>query len=377
MMKLMEEHNAFPRFWRNLDNNRIMVGEDSATPDLTEMEIANYFQYNLGFDKVTHRSVYACIQALSKKNARSPFLDYVRAQIWDGTERLNAWLSAYWGVESSDYTREIAIKWLVSACARMDKPGTKIDWMFIVIGPQGTGKTTMPSILFKESAKTLYGEQNDKDLHMILHSGLCIGFDELDSFGKREASNLKAMITRSEDAFRPPYGASVEIFPRRFVLYGSGNRHEFLQGDPSGYRRYAIVEVARLLDFSGLDHARDQLWAEAWEIYQRGTCKFWEITGASAYAEQHVIEDPRENVIMALVDSWKRDKQQTRVIDGKIYFTLNEIMQALGMDKTTSGNSAAAREILAILRKLKVEKPENATRHPVTKVLGRWYTSDS
>lgn len=350
VMRLMEEHNAFPKVWRNLDNNRVMVGEEAATPDLTEMEIANFFQHNLGFDKVNHRLVYSCIQALAKKNARSPYLEYIRALCWDGTPRLDHWLTEYWGVDDTEYIREVAAKWLISACARLDKPGTKLDWMLIIVGPQGTGKTSMPGILFKDSALTMYGEHNDKDLHMLLHSALCVGFDELDSFGKRESSNLKAMITRNEDAFRPPYGASVEIFPRRFTLYGCGNRYEFLQHDPSGYRRYAVVEVGRLLDFAGLAAARDQLWAEAWARYRKGT-DFWEVKGAGVQAQRYVVANPIEDQILAFIARERSNKSSPSCKDGHLYVTMTHLLHALGLEGQVR-NSGVTRDIAAILRGL-------------------------
>jgi predicted P-loop ATPase len=374
IMKLMEEHHAFPKLWRNTDTNRVMVGEEAAQPDLTEMEIANYFQHNLGFDKVTSRTVYSCVQALAKKNSRSPFLEYVRSRVWDGQPRLDSWITRLWGAENNDYIREISSKWVISACARLDKPGTKIDWMLIVVGPQGTGKTSMPGILFKGLNLTLYGEHNDKDLHMLLHSSLCVGFDELDSFGKRESSNLKAMITRNEDAFRPPYGASIEIFPRRFTLYGCGNRYEFLQHDPSGYRRYAVVEVTQLLNFGGLETERDQLWAEAWHRYTEGGFKYWEIENASEHAENYVIANPIEDMIRGFLAKKSVDKVGTgRKEAGKVYFTMSELLQYLGYDKE-SKNSIFIRELSGTLRQLGVIKPDKATRHPDNGGVGKWYT---
>ncbi len=372
VMILMEEHNAFPKFWRNLDNNRVMVGDVPAQPDLTEMELANYFQHNLGFDKVNHRMLYSCIQAIAKRNAHSPMLTYIRGLEWDGEPRLATWLHRLWGVPLTPFSQEVAIKWLVSACARMDKPGTKIDWIMIVVGPQGTGKTSMPGILFKDNAITLYGDHNDKDLHMLLHSALVVGFDELDSFSKRESSNLKAMITRNEDAFRPPYGASVEIFPRRFTLYGCGNRYEFLQSDPSGHRRYAVVEVDRLLDFAGLEAERDQLWAEAWATYQKGI-KYWEVERASEEAQKHVIPDVMEDKIESLLDRMKDDKMKVSVVDGVVYFTLSEVLRELDMEKA-NGNSYQVRELAATLRKLGAVKPDKTSIHPITKVRGKYYT---
>lgn len=348
VMTLLEEHTAFPRVWRNEDNNRLMIGDRQMQPGLSEMELANYFQHNLGFDRVNSRIMMSCLEALGKKNARSPFLEYVKAQVWDGTPRLESWLTRHWGVEDSSFTREVGLKWFVSACARMDRPGSKVDWMLIVIGPQATGKTSMPGIVFKGLNLTLYGEHNDKDLHMLLHSSLCVGFDELDSFGKRESSNLKAMITRNEDAFRPPYGSSVEIFPRRFTLYGCGNRHEFLQQDPSGYRRYAVVEVTRLLDFAGLEAERDQLWAEAWTLYTRGGIKFWEVEGASQRAEQYVIQNPMEAALIDKVDAWIKQRPEGMVYKGSLYITFSDLLIALGIE-ATRGNTSQAREIGAMM----------------------------
>lgn len=360
--KLMEEYSAFPKIWRNLDTNRVMVGDEEAEPDKTDMDIANYIQHHLGLDKVTKRVVHECIQSIARGNSRSPFLEYVQAQTWDGTERLDTWMQRLWGVEDTPYAREVSAKWLIGAVARMDHPGTKLDWMMIVIGPQGTGKTTMPSVLFKGLNRTLYGDHDHKDLHMLLHSGLCVGFDELDSFGKKESSNLKAMVTTHEDAFRPPYGASVEIFPRRFTLYGCGNRYEFLQHDPSGYRRYAILEVAKLLDFSGLEAERDQLWAEAWHRYNIGGVKYWEVEGASAHAERYVIESPQLQRIAEIIEQWKKERPTNMIIANKLYITLGDIQMKMGID-VAKGNSSQNREMGAVMRSL-MGDPTGAIRGP-------------
>ena len=370
--RLIEQHPAFPKFWRNLDTNRVMVGEKTAQPDLTEMEIANYFQYNLGFEKVGHKTVYSVIQAISKRNSRSPMLDRIRSLDWDGQKRLDDWAVRYWGVEDSPYAREVSAKWLISACARMEKPGCKVDWMLIVVGPQGTGKTSMPNILFPGNSLTLYGEHNDKDLHMLLHSALVVGFDELDSFGKREASNLKAMITRTEDMFRPPYGASVEAFPRRFTLYGCGNRHEFLQHDPSGYRRYAILEVKQLLNFAGLEGERDQLWAEAYARYKTGSESWWEISGASSAAEQYVVPNPMEDMIHNWISVQSRNKASTSVKDGRLYFTMTQLMTGINMDRDIR-NMHVTREVAAILKSVGAEQ-SNTRKEVVPGVSGRHYS---
>lgn len=374
IMRLMEEHPAFPKVWRNSDSNRVMVGDSQAQPDATEMDLANYFQYNLGFDKVTFGTVFSCIQALAKRNARSPMLDHIRSLHWDGVPRLATFLTRLWGVEDEPFVREVSVKWLVSACARLDKPGTKVDYILIVIGPQGIGKTSFPGVLFgangAENAQILYGEQNDKDLHMLLHSSLVVGFDELDSFSRREASTLKAMVTRTCDSFRPPYGASVEDFHRRFTLYGCGDKAEFLQSDPAGYRRYPIVEARRKLDFAGLEAERNQLWAEAWAAYKAGTVEFWEITGASARAERFTIVNPLQDQILNWVGTQCLGKTHPGIKDGVFYFNIQQMMVGIGRENDLK-NSAIMRDAGNILAAKGVQKGQG--RAPVPGQLGRWY----
>jgi hypothetical protein len=344
VMRLMEAHPAFPRVWHNRDTNRVMIGEASAVPDMTEMEVANYFQFNLGFEKVGHKTIRDCVRALSKKNAKSPFLEWVRGQMWDGDERLETWMIRLWGAPDTDFVREVSKKWLISSIARMEHPGTKVDWMPIVIGSQGTGKTTMPSILFKGNSLTLYGDSSDKDLHMKIHSALVIGFDELDSFGKKETSFLKAMITTSHDHFRPPYGSSVELHERRSVLYGCGNRKEFLMADPSGYRRYACIEVYELLNFAGLEAELSQLWAEAYHHWSLGGVDYWEVEGADEMAQDFVAPNMYEEKILQFLDMRARQK----FTDGQEYFTTADVMEFMGMGKNVQ-NSHLTRDLAAML----------------------------
>lgn len=369
IMRLMSEHPAFPRAWLDEDINTVMMGENKTEPHKTDMDVANYFQYNLGFHNVTDKLVHNCVMSLARTNRKSPFLDWVRSLEWDGQDRLGSWLNEYWGAENSEHTREIGLKWLVSACARMDKPGTKLDWMLITIGPQGTGKTSMPFIIFRQQARIVSGEQNDKDLHLLMHSSLCAVFDELDSFGRKEASSLKAMVTTHEDAFRPPYGISTEVFPRRFTLYGCGNRYEFLQHDPSGYRRYAVVEVPQLLDFKRLQDDCPQLWAEAWHRYNNDKIEYWRIENANAEAQKHVIPNLLEEKIVNWIEHEKFSKQGTNVKDGFLWFNMTTILSGIKLEANVQ-NTNLTREISQIIKALGAERT-NGTGPGGQR--GRWY----
>lgn len=351
IMMLMRLHPAFPRVWKDEDRGAIMVGDVPAQPNGTEMQLANYCQHNLSLDKVTHDKVRACIMALALEHKRSPFLERIKGIQWDHKLRLDTWMSRLWGVEDTPFSRQVSAKWLMASCARLHVPGTKIDYMLVTQGGQGIGKSSMPDVLFHGNALILYGEQEDKDLHMLLHSSLVVGFDEMDSFGKKEVTTLRAMITRPSDSFRPPYGASVETFPRRFVLYGSCNSSIFLQHDPDGQRRYAVIHVPRKLDFQGLKDERDQLWAEAWYRYKNETINYWEIEGATEVARKYEVLNPLDDQIISWLQGQARSSQIERTPEGHLEFTLPQLMIGMNYEKELR-NMHFVRNIQNILNKM-------------------------
>ena len=54
----------------------------------------------------------------------------------------------YLGAESSDYTKAITRKMLVAAVTRIFKPGTKFDYMMVLVGKQGIGKSHIITLVF-------------------------------------------------------------------------------------------------------------------------------------------------------------------------------------------------------------------------------------
>lgn len=375
--KILEGHRAaFPEIWLNTDTNTLMFGEEKYKAAATEMDITNYFQHNLGFHNVKTHHILECIVAQGKRNARSPFLDYVRAQQWDGVKRLETWLQDYWGVGDSPYIREVGTKWLVSACARLAKPGVKIDWMLITTGAQGVGKTSMPKIFFGEHSQIIFGDHSDKDFLMKLNSALCNVIDEMDSWTKKDGNFYKALVSAEVDSFRPPYGRTQETYERRFILYGCGNRREILPKDHSGQRRYSVVDVGRqMLYFKGLAEVKDQLWAEAWAVYNSGGADYWEVKGNTEHAKEYEQQSPfMEGVESFLAKLEVMEEKHKTEPPGQIYFTISDLKEHLEI-KDASPNSSINRELGEILESVGVERPgRDSTRHPIqTNRKAKWW----
>lgn len=336
---LLEKHPAFPLIWRNTDNSKVYMGDNPVKPDATEMQVANHMQINFGLNQVRHTMVRACMMEQATKHEKSPFLDRIRETDWDRKPRLATWMIDHWGVEDTEFAREASVKWLIGSVARLSTPGCKFDWMLVITGGQGIGKTSMPAILFNDHDVIMYGEHNDKDLYMRLHSGLCIVIDELDGFTKKDTTFWKSVLSTNSDSFRAPYAAAVSEYPRRSVLYGTSNYAEFLQQDPSGYRRYAVLECQETLDFDWLKDNRWQLWAEAHTLYLNGEYAYWDLEGVNEVAESHVIENPLQQRIADLLDMRQAEDP----------FQMVELLGWLEMDNQIR-NTAITRDIAAILR---------------------------
>lgn len=337
--RLLERHPAFPKMWLNTDNSTTMIGDDPIRPESTELLVCNHLQHNLGMSTIRHQLVRDVLKSLSIKNERSPFLDQINSLAWDGRPRLDTWMIRLWDVEDTEYTRAVSARFLMSAVARLREPGCKLDWMLITTGGQGTGKSSMPQILFPDLVTNVLGTLTDKDVQMAMHSGLCIVIDEMDALNKGQIEFWKSAITTQEDRFRPPYGAAVVMLKRRSVLYGTSNSATFLNMDNTGYRRYRPVQVNELLDFEGLKAERWQLWAEAAHRQHLGE-QYWEVEADPAYLEQYVAENPiyerLTNTLRAMMSD-PRHMCYFMVNEQRVFdVQTTEIMDAMGLEVTTS-----------------------------------------
>jgi predicted P-loop ATPase len=229
-----------------------------------------------------------------------PLLDYFGSLEWDGTPRLDKWLTTYAGAPDTEYTRAVASKYLISAVARTYRPGCKVDTMLILRGEQGTGKSTVLKELASEEFFTDHlSPMADKDARMELQGPLIIEIAELDSLKKSESSQAKAFITTTHDRFRAPYSAVITKVPRRCVFAASTNEDEFLK-DSTGARRFWPVD-APLTDAPGIRRDRDQIWAEAIVRFHKGE-QWWMDTAQEKLAKKvqttHTVSDAWESRVV-------------------------------------------------------------------------------
>lgn len=211
-------------------------------------------------------------------NSFHPVKEYVEATPWDGVHRVDQWLSRYLGAEDSDYTRAVGSKWLISAIARVYKPGCKADQVLILEGAQGTGKSTALSVLAGQWFTDTPIAIGSKDAYTQINRYWIVELAELDSLFRANNSAAKAFFSSAGDDFRAAYGRNNVLLKRHCVLAGTVNPgdHGYLS-DPTGARRYWPVECG-MIDLKTLQADRDQLWAECLVRYNSG--EEWWITAA-------------------------------------------------------------------------------------------------
>ena len=207
----------------------------------------------------------------SNCNKYDPVKDYLTGLTWDGKTRVKSWLSDYLSVEPSEYSSFVGTMTLNAACARVDKPGIKYDYMLILEGEQDLGKSLAIEILGGSYYNQISMTERDKDTVERMQGSWIIEVAEMAMFKKRDIESLKAFITCSKDVQRLPYGHRSKTFPRRSIFLGSINpdNNGYLS-DSTGNRRFLPVLCKGDIKVNELRAVRDQLWAEAWQIYKKG-----------------------------------------------------------------------------------------------------------
>lgn len=224
---------------------------------------------------VTDAAARSGARLAAESSAFDPVKDYFEALVWDGQPRLTRWLETYAQASGDlEVARGAGRAWLISAVARTFDPGCQADYMLVLEGAQGAGKSSLlralspdPSV-FQDTPLDL----GSKDALQALRGLLICEMAELKAVrGAHSVEAVKAFLTSRTDRYRDSYGHTVGAWPRRCVFAGSVNPTAGLGylTDPTGARRFWPVPVGRP-DVRALERDRDQLWAEAVSAYRAG-----------------------------------------------------------------------------------------------------------
>ncbi|MDR1015700.1 MAG: virulence-associated E family protein [Coriobacteriales bacterium] len=229
---------------------------------------------------------------------------------WDGVPRADTLLIDLMGAEDGPYARAVTRKTLCAAVHRALHPGCKFDYMLILEGVQGLGKSSLFQLLagrwFTDSL-SLSDLSRDKVAAEKLQGYWVCEVAELDGMAKADIERLKGFLTTPKDRYRAAYDRRVDERPRRGIIVGSVNNLDGYLRDATGNRRFWPLRVHTRLDRRRLDAGTvAQVWAEAKVLDALGEPLYLsdELEREAGARQREAMEtDPRESLVRMYLDT--------------------------------------------------------------------------
>jgi len=314
-----------------------------------------------GFKKPGRELVRDAAMQVAEDNSFDSALQWADGLHWDGVARVDKFLERYAGAEAGPYSRAVSRYLWTALAARLTQPGAKCDMVPVLVGGQGTGKST--GVMAMAPEPDAYVEVNlehrDDNLARALRGKLVGELGELRGLMTKDAEAIKAWITRTHEEWIPKYMEFATKFPRRLVFIGTTNSDEFL-ADDTGERRWLPVRVGTV-DAEAIAADRDQLWAEGIALFRKEGLRWRD---AMELAVEHHDEFKVNDAWAPLVRDWLLADEMDSpegAPRGMLPFKLESVMAAaLRLDAKSMGVREQKR-VASILKSMGFTK-RRATR---------------
>jgi len=338
--------------WHPDDAPAVQAGEAPRTrewADADDTRLVCWAERECGI-RVRPAEACAAVALISRRHPYHPVRDYLDGLTWDHVPRLGIFLAAYFGASGQPpaYLAAIGSKWLISAVARIYRPGVQADHVPILEGLQGAGKTQSGAALVPDPGWfcTLSQTAGDLESMRAIRRVWVVELGELDALSRAEVSRIKRFLSESSDNYRDPYERRARKYPRQNVFIGTINAGDagYLR-DTTGNRRFWPVACGGVVDVAGIARDRDQLWAEARDLFRAGV-SWWpgrdetELLGVlDEEQRERLTTDPWENHLNAFLSgrlvAWAAEDAKGTVPPGKVRgVTMDELLGAVGKPRS-------------------------------------------
>ena len=243
---------------------------------------------------------------------------------WDGNKHIENLLPSMLGVHKTEYASEVMRLFMLGAISRIYHPGCKFDYMLVLVGAQGKGKSSFLRYLalndewYNDNFSTLDSNHAIENLRGMW----IVELAELQATKRtKDVETIKSFITSRVDTDRAPYNRRTEQRPRMCVLAGTSNPVDFLT-DTTGNRRFLPItcnvheptfdmfadEIATKAEIA-------QAWGEAMHYYSERNGKVRlvlprKLETAALEAQTHYLE---EDPYIGLIQEWLDTSDKNRV----------------------------------------------------------------
>lgn len=277
--------------------------------DTDDAGLRNYIEQVYGIE--ARVKLQDALTLLFEENSYNPVKNFIEAAAWDGRPRVERLLIDYLGAADNEYVKTVTRKTLTAAVARVYEPGCKFDYMLVIIGHQGIGKSLLVRKLAGEWTSDTLTDIRGKESYEALDGVWIMEMSELAALKRGDREAIKGYISKTEDAYRKAYARNTTISKRQCIFIGTTNNHEFLD-DPTGNRRFWAIDTdaekrTKLVWQDLTEDEVHQIWAEALELYRAGE-NIMEIPAdvadiATDQQKQHSSEDSYKGIIEAFLNT--------------------------------------------------------------------------
>lgn len=231
-----------------------------------------------GLPSISKASLDEGLQTVAHSQRYHPVREWLGGIVWDKKRRIDRWLMHALGetpatvpAALAEYLGLVGRYWVMGMVWRVMEPGCKFDYCPVLEGSGGLRKSTLVEVLAGSEyySDTPFEVGRGKEGPEQVQGCWLYEIAELTHFSKAEVGAIKAFISSKVDRYRVAYGSTVEAFPRQCVLVGTTNEDTYLR-DRTGNRRFWPVPVRNQINTEFVAKYRDQLLAEAYELYLQG-----------------------------------------------------------------------------------------------------------
>lgn len=199
----------------------------------------------LGASNVSPGALDTALDTIAQSRPVDPWKDSILGlPLWDKVPRLDRVFADLFAAPASAALAGVAQAFFAGIVMRQLSAGAPCPVVPVLIGEQRLGKGMFGVAIAEAMGWPLPSEvafnADDRKMSMAAARAPVAELSEMSGLGKREVEDVKRWTTDTQDVYRVPFGKREEAHPRRFVLFGTANKHE-LNRDETGNSRFMPV----------------------------------------------------------------------------------------------------------------------------------------